>query len=67
MSQAVSDGMLQELRLTHDDYSVGLTAYFVAAMVAELPSQLLAKRIGAHIWLPIQLIAGASLPACRPE
>ncbi|KAK3721708.1 hypothetical protein LTR37_002873 [Vermiconidia calcicola] len=54
--QARSDDMLESLGLTADEYKTGQAIYFGALVLAELPSQLLAKRLGANVWLSVQMI-----------
>ncbi|KAB5589066.1 MFS transporter [Ceratobasidium theobromae] len=67
ISAALSDNLLKDLRLNTNDFNNGQLIFSLSFLCAELPSQLVSKRIGPDVWLPIQLVAWSlvAMSQCR--
>ncbi|GAA5925549.1 uncharacterized protein JCM15063_005055 [Sporobolomyces koalae] len=56
MANATADNLLGDLKLTQADYNLGNTLSKLGFLLAELPSQMVGKKLGVDRWVPMQIV-----------
>lgn len=65
LSQANTDDFLPSLGMGTNDYNLGITVYQISFLLAELPSQMLSKRLGPDRWIPFIMCSWSIVSAAQ--
>ena len=53
IANAISDNLAEDLGFNNDGVNLSILVYSIIFTIFTLPSNPIAKRIGAHLWIPI--------------
>ncbi|KAE8352877.1 putative MFS transporter [Aspergillus coremiiformis] len=56
LGNAAADNLLPDLHINTNDFNNAQNMYRVGFLIAEIPSQMIGKRLGPDRWIPVQII-----------
>ncbi|KAA8913839.1 hypothetical protein TRICI_003073 [Trichomonascus ciferrii] len=65
INNALSDNMLDQLGMTNNDLNLGKTLNLIFFILAEIPAQLISKKIGCDVWIPLEMTLWSIIAMCQ--
>ncbi|KAI3546970.1 hypothetical protein CABS01_01105 [Colletotrichum abscissum] len=56
LGNAAADNLLKDLHINTNDYNNAQNMYRIGFLIAEVPSQMIGKRLGPDRWIPVQIM-----------